>query len=612
VLVVALALLLQGPTEYEVLRTEHARPADISVLAAGLRSPSSRVRLVAIRAIGRLERPVLADLVAPLTRDADPAVRRASITALAQMGSSFGFAELVSGEKDAGVRAALYESIGRIRPPAAGSEEMLVRALADPDLVARTSAARGLESLIRATIRTMKPQPATIEALRGVTRESPSGPIRQFGLLALNAAGDRDIPTLDAAFQDPDPQIRRLAVLGGKRWTDDTSPIVRVEAVRLAGDCDRARRAVDDPSGHVALAAIDLLGTQKCDAALIDGLAATHPSWRFRARALVALAKTDPVKARARIATMRSDPRFQVRVYAAQAARSVEDTASLALLASDKDPNVASAALTSTAEAVCALASDHAGLLLSAAAQFKKSGDLAGSEGAIVDTILRLTATARATVRDPRIKLLEVLDVAKETKALERLKPLIGDRDPVVATVASNLLAKRAGILIEPITKAYSPDPFPSEAEWKGLRGLTAEFKMREAGSFRIELLSGDAPATVATFVQLAKRRAYDGLTFHRVVPNFVLQGGSPGADEYDGLTGPFMRDEVGGANLRGTLGISTRGRDTGDGQVFINLVDNWRLDHTYTVFARVTSGMDAVDRILEGDVIERIAIVRP
>src|SRR5690606_35602160 len=126
------------------------------------------------------------------------------------------------------------------------------------------------------------------------------------------------------------------------------------------------------------------------------------------------------------------------------------------------------------------------------------------------------------------------------------------------------------------------------------------------------ELLTEDATVTVATFAALADSGKFDGLTFHRVVPNFVLQGGSPGANEYDGLTTWFMRDELGYArNARGTLGVSTRGRDTGDGQIFINLVDNFRLDHDYTVFARVVAGMDIVDRIEEGAVIESVRIVR-
>ena len=129
-------------------------------------------------------------------------------------------------------------------------------------------------------------------------------------------------------------------------------------------------------------------------------------------------------------------------------------------------------------------------------------------------------------------------------------------------------------------------------------------------GFFELRLLPDEAPVTSSHIATLAREGYYNGLTFHRVAPNFVLQGGSPGANEYAGQ-GPFMRDEVGlVSHRRGTVGISTRGRDTGDAQIFINLVDSPRLDHTYTVFAEVTSGIDVVDRILEGDVIERVDVI--
>ena len=107
-------------------------------------------------------------------------------------------------------------------------------------------------------------------------------------------------------------------------------------------------------------------------------------------------------------------------------------------------------------------------------------------------------------------------------------------------------------------------------------------------------------------FASLAESGYYDGLTFHRVVPNFVVQGGSAGANEFD-----FIRDEVSlWPHVRGAVGMSTRGRDTGDAQFFVNLVDNPRFDHEYTVFAQILNGIEVVDRILEGDVIERIEIV--
>ena len=80
--------------------------------------------------------------------------------------------------------------------------------------------------------------------------------------------------------------------------------------------------------------------------------------------------------------------------------------------------------------------------------------------------------------------------------------------------------------------------------------------------------------------------------------------------NEYVG-DGPFMRDELDGpGHERGTVGISTRGRDTGDAQWFVNLVDNVRLDPDYTVFASVESGMEVVDAIVEGDQMARVEVV--
>jgi cyclophilin family peptidyl-prolyl cis-trans isomerase len=152
-----------------------------------------------------------------------------------------------------------------------------------------------------------------------------------------------------------------------------------------------------------------------------------------------------------------------------------------------------------------------------------------------------------------------------------------------------------------------------SHAEAAQLRTTRVRITMAPqsgGGSFEIRLFADEAPATVTRFVALARRGYYNGLTFHRMATNFVIQGGSPGANEYVGAD-RFMRDEVGlRSHERGTLGISTRGRDTGDAQIFVNLIDNWRLDHDYTVFAEVVRGMDVVDGVLEGDTIARIEVL--
>jgi len=114
-------------------------------------------------------------------------------------------------------------------------------------------------------------------------------------------------------------------------------------------------------------------------------------------------------------------------------------------------------------------------------------------------------------------------------------------------------------------------------------------------------------------FLRLVNRNYYDGLTFHRIVPNFIVQGGSPGANEYAG-DGPYVKDEISDrSHGRGTVGLSTRGRDTGDAQMFINLVNNPRLDFEYTVFGKVIpEHLNRIDRIYEGDRIVNITFMAP
>ena len=203
-----------------------------------------------------------------------------------------------------------------------------------------------------------------------------------------------------------------------------------------------------------------------------------------------------------------------------------------------------------------------------------------------------------------------MLERLSELGVANELAFLLSDFDPFIAALAARIMSKN-GEPAAPKTTRFVPTPAPSEAFFQKLAGAKARIRMKEAGSFVLELLPEAAPFTVAQFVKLAEAGYYDGLTFHRIAPNFVLQGGSPGANEFVGTDG-YIRDEVGRlSHERGTLGISTRGRDTGDSQLFINLVDNYRLDHNYTVFARVVEGLDSVDKVQEGDVMLAVTIER-
>jgi cyclophilin family peptidyl-prolyl cis-trans isomerase/dienelactone hydrolase len=465
---------------------------------------------------------------------------------------------------------------------------------------------KGLEALYR--IRNTVPSPAALAAMRKSVRESRSSELRQLGLIALNRAGDRDRDTLSAAFLDSDPEVRRLAVTGLKEWRDDPSPLVRYDALRADGSCARAEASIEDPSEHVALLAIDLLGNG-CSSPLLERIVAENRGWRRPAHALVSLAKVSKESARRALARFVSHPVWQARVYAARAAKELGDQAALETLRSDSHPNVIAEALRSPQEAVEALAKDDYGLLVTAL-EILKDHTTASMAPVLLETLSRISARKEATSRDPRRLLLERLRDTEGFPIEEKLDFLLSDFDPVIAALAASIVSEKTGRRVETRTKRFAPDPLPTSDFILALEGARARMKMKEAGSFVIELLPQDAPLTAARFAKLSESGYYRGLTFHRIVPNFVIQGGSPGANEYVGTPG-YLRDEVSNlSHLRGTLGISTRGRDTGDSQIFVNLVDNFRLDHNYTVFARVIEGMENVDAIQEGDVIEEIAIL--
>lgn len=611
-----LPLAVQDPLAHAVRIAEHARLDTAGVFRKALASPDAAVQRLAVRAVGRLEQPELAPLVAPLLRAQDPAVRREAANALAQFKVVDALAPRLATESDPAVRGALLASIGRAADAAPATEALLARALAEPTPAAREGAARGLEAYLRRHGRATPAAPTTVTAMRTALRQHTEPTIRQLLLLSLAAAGDRDSATLAVALRDRDWQVRRLAVAGARQWLDDPHPMVRWQALRAAGSCERATAALGDSSEHVALLAVDLLGDRRCPAAPLLTMADGGRTWRLRAHAVVALAKAAPDSARLRARALARSPEWQVRAWAATAARLLADSTTLAALARDTQPNVAEAAITTADDAIRALAQrrspEHAGLLLAAATRLKGAPELPTAVPALLDALERLSAERQATLRDPRIAIVERLREARDAAVAPRLRPLLADIDPAVAALAATVIGEATGTAVAPTTRRYEPEPFPDVATLRALAGSTARIHLRDLGVVTVALLPDEAPATVATFVALAESGRFDGLTFHRIVPNFVIQGASPGANEYDGLTREFLRDEVGLArHARGTLGISTRGRDTGDGQLFVNLVDNFRLNHDYTVFARVTDGMALIDRVQEGDVIERIEVVR-
>ena len=132
-------------------------------------------------------------------------------------------------------------------------------------------------------------------------------------------------------------------------------------------------------------------------------------------------------------------------------------------------------------------------------------------------------------------------------------------------------------------------------------------------GVMKIQFFEKDAPNTVKNFTDLATKGFYNGLTFHRVIPNFVIQGGCPNGIG-NGGPGYKIKCELDGGNQyhdRGVLSMAHAGRDTGGSQFFIchNRENTKHLDRKHTVFGKVVEGLDVIEQIKPGDVIEKIVV---
>ena len=140
----------------------------------------------------------------------------------------------------------------------------------------------------------------------------------------------------------------------------------------------------------------------------------------------------------------------------------------------------------------------------------------------------------------------------------------------------------------------------------------TAEI-VTDKGTMKVEFYEKDAPKTVANFIDLASHGFYDGLTFHRVIPDFVIQGGCP---DGTGAGGPgySINCELDGDNQfhdRGVLSMAHAGRNTGGSQFFIchSRNNTAHLDRNHTCFGKVVEGVDVIDDIREGDTIQKIVV---
>ena len=252
----------------------------------------------------------------------------------------------------------------------------------------------------------------------------------------------------------------------------------------------------------------------------------------------------------------------------------------------DPDANVREAAILSLAKSrghdadaiyVKALEKPDDQVVIAAAGALKGTAQKDAAAGALLRALAAISVRHRDTSRDARAAILERVREVAGAASIDALRPYLSDFDPKIAALAADVLTRLTGQPQTATTTRIRTLPLPPSAD---LRTLPSLMRVTMAGGrrFDITLFVDESPITIWRVVRLANAGYYNGLTFHRIV-----------------------------ANLRGTIGVSTRGRDTGDAQIYLNTVDSPRLDHVYPVFGQVISGMDVVDGILEGDVIETI-----
>jgi cyclophilin family peptidyl-prolyl cis-trans isomerase len=240
-------------------------------------------------------------------------------------------------------------------------------------------------------------------------------------------------------------------------------------------------------------------------------------------------------------------------------------------------------------------------------------GDLPPSEENSRWFVQAWASTANYTLNDAALSLLDALGKQKTDTANDLLKEALKSGDHLIRRRAAALLkANGQGDFSAQIGIVQTPN---TDADYrralarigKNVRAVVTTSK----GSFTIEFLPEEAPLTVDNFVQLAQRDYFRNVTIHRVVANFVIQDGDPRGDG-NGGPGYQIRCEINEVPYdRAAVGMALSGKDTGGSQWFVTHSPQPHLDGGYTVFGRVVAGMDVVDKIVRGDVIQSI-VIRP
>lgn len=623
-----------------IARAENLRVPASPVLVRALEQGTVEERVRAAVAMGRIQDEGYTEALAAATQDTDPEVQQAALFALGQLGLAEGAwpttvavdACLNSLESDdADVVATAVEALGKLAPDAIAPT--ITPLLQHESDAVRAEAANALFRLRFVPVwRRQAPEPPllpepSVRALSDALSD-PSVRVRRASAHAFSRYGQPDaVDSLETGLKDDDEWVRLFSAraLGRSDRTDslphlvalldDESAHVRAEAVNAIaalGGVDRLSPELSRDSSHhvrAALAYALVDGQDDREIATLRTLEQdTSPT--VAAAAIGSLARRLGNAYAETLAAHLEDSRWVIRVAAADGAVHLESGGRSLLDVAWADPNnsVRLAALSGLAQTPDgpqvvqqALAEDDLAVRGTAVGLLAAEDDPA--------TALRLLGSAYdassgiewVEVRESIVDAVSASDAGADAEALLG-RIVAGDPEYSVRRRASVALREMGLEPAEVGEDQLEPSPFLGR-HFKNNPVVVIE---TDKGTLRLRCLAEQAPIHVGSFVKLVEQGHYDDLPWHRVVPNFVIQGGDPRGDGWGGA-GYLLRDEINRVRYeRGTVGMPKAGKDTGGGQLFITHVPTPHLDGNYSVFARVTSGIEIVDRIEVGDRILR------
>jgi cyclophilin family peptidyl-prolyl cis-trans isomerase/HEAT repeat protein len=406
-------------------------------------------------------------------------------------------------------------------------------------------------------------------------------------------------------------------------------PSVVIQAVRSltlirdAGAVPVLTKIVADSSSETTLrleaaTALAALITPNGLDLVLDLLSHSVPG--IRAAALQALARIDPDTFLSALASLEADREWTVRVALATALGTLPAAQSLprlTVMLQDPDPKVLAAVLSalasSKATGVERVLLDRLGAedlaVRAAAANALADLKVATAVQPLIDAYHRFASESSYTARGAVLGALARLDPAAARPILtEALK----DPDWAIRVRALTLLREQNVTGQEEAIRPATPGRSVSDPQWQALVAPPFSphaFIDTDKGTIELELAVIDAPLTVANFIAVARKGFFRNVAIHRLVPDFVVQGGDPRGDG-EGGPGYSIRDELNELPyLRGTVGMALDWKDTGGSQFFITHSPQPHLDARYTVFGRVVAGMDVVDRLVQWDVVRNVRI---